>query len=105
MFDTETVEVVWSKTFHDYAEPLLGRKWDLHAGEDFPSQNTFVKFTVPDLDIVEDEEYDGSDFQRWLDGGEYSEEYSMEPGCGRIAQYLHEKGHIPAGTYGVDIWW
>jgi hypothetical protein len=108
VFDTETVEVVWSKTFREFAEPLLGRKWNLHEGEDYPSQNSFVKITVPDEMWTESEDWEGDDdmdFQRWLDGGEYCTSLDLEPGCGRVMQWLYDQGHVPANTYGVDISW
>jgi hypothetical protein len=56
---------------------------------------------------TEDEEYDEEDmnFQRWLDGGDYASDKDIEPGCGRVMQWLHDQGHVPAGTYGVEIWW
>ncbi len=99
------VMLVWSKTLREFAEPRLGRSWDLHEGEDCPAQNTSISVTVPDEDLFEDDEYEEVDFQRWLDGGEYSLKYSMEPDCRRVMNWLYKEHHISAGEYVVDVWW
>jgi hypothetical protein len=97
------VNVVWSNDLRDFAIPLLGRDWDLHEGEDYPSQNSYRDFTIPDEDRYWEE--DGANFQRWLDGGELYEDFTAEPSCAMVMEWLYEQGHIPAGKYGVEVWW
>lgn len=102
--------VIWSHTLQEFANQFLNREWDLHRGEDFPSQNYSVKFEIGESDwIIDDTD---ADFDSWLAGGNLYdlEEHPWmsdldEPNCQAIMQYLFNIGKIPAGKYLVEVYW
>ena len=110
--------VLHESEFSDLVRQTFERPYSLQQQGDMHSQESFVRFDVP-ADREEEEHWQAVSMEEWLAATPPDpEDRSMEaftdrlrwdrefyPQLDSVANELHARGQLDAGTYVLHVWW